>query len=110
MTRNSQPRLIKIPEDGVDFPQVGDYWYYGKNEGRNPGNYHYAIVCGHRGYMHVQESGKKATLEEAKRVAQNHIELRDDRRKLMAKLQKQINAGKLTVGEALEKITGIYGF
>lgn len=94
----------------MDFPQVGDYWYYGKNDGKNPGNYHYAVVCGYRGYMHVQESGKKATLEEAQRIAKNHIELRDDRRKLMTKLQKQVDAGKLTVDEALERVISTYGF
>lgn len=101
--RNETPRMIPVPE--LHEPtRVGDYWYYGKNSPPNPHNYHFAVVCGISGCKHVQEIGKKATLEEAQRIAQNHIELDTDRRKKIAKVQKQLNSGKITIEQAYEQL------
>ena len=99
--KNEQPRLVPVSDDPK---YVGDYWYYGKNSPPNSHNYHFAVVCGISGHKHVQEIGEQATMKEAQRIAQNHIELRDDRRKEIAKVQRRLNADKITIQQAYEEL------
>ncbi len=83
---------------------VGTIKYYGKNCAPNPHNYHFAVVYGINGAIHVQERGERATKAKSQEIATTHIELNANRRKDIKRLQRLLDNGKISLEDAFQQL------